>query len=187
MTLLPEREIAYQYFIPPTPLPPMLIQKGEARDVRWMIKGGRRGGKGWWRAQRPDKGAVVISRTGRPSGVRGASVGVRPAVMKIFHYRYCWQTLSESESGGRQESKWNISIQPCSSTSQREQGRERRSLCVRPDTESLHSAHPLSLSPLILNEPISTGKPIRSGSAGSPHTGVGTKQRFYIHLQSRGG
>lgn len=84
---------------------------------------------------------------------------MRPeSVEEISLERYCIESeRKSSHTGWRTDEKAQADLNP---TSQRAQGRcqEKRSLCVRPYTKSLPSARPLSLSPSVLTDAISTGK-----------------------------
>lgn len=97
---------------------------------------------------------------------------MRPAVMEKFQPRYCRQTLSESENETMQTGRGinQAARSDLSPTSHVSAGccQERGSLCVRLYTKSLQSSRPLGLSPLILNDPISTGKDKDKVGRGGP-------------------
>lgn len=111
------------------------------------------------RAKRADKGAVAISWTrtsiSDPKGISGSEVNNHEEIsLEILQADII--RVWEKGNTDRLENRWNSSIWPQSPTSQRCQ--ERSSPCVRSYTKSLHSVRPFSLSPVILSDPISTGK-----------------------------
>lgn len=183
------REYCLQYFITPPPHPTRC----------WKLGGPKRGADprvhvGGWDKLRQQRGADnnVLATWPRVSitvqkGISGSDVRVRPAVMKQFHQRYCGQTLSESGKetmqtgrGINRAARSDLSPTPLMWGQGRCQ--ERRSLCVRLHTKSLQSSRPLGLSPLILNDPISTGKDgDEVGCGGSPWTN-GTVKSLVSHM-----
>lgn len=109
------------------------------------------------RAKREDKGNIMNRMPVRDQqGIAGSEGEARECGRNFIRDIVLSQGESHHTQAGEQMKKLKPTLTP--PLSERRGTARKNALCVRPYTKSLHSACPLSLSPFVLTDAISTGK-----------------------------
>lgn len=147
----------FQYFITPYSEMIKTMLMGEAGGGRWVVRRGYGGGWDWFSEPWQHYERSVRDQKGLrwEWGLQSWRNFIRDIVAVIIRKAKTTQD--------RQDNKWDGLIWPHRLSKCRGRCQEKSSPCVRTFTKSRHSARPLSLSPLMLSDPISTGKVVDWG------------------------